>query len=93
LPQRDAADVRVVRSVRDGEGGHLDSQAEVGGWPELHGPEPPRDTDRDGMPDHWETAHGLDPDNFAPNADSDGDHYTDLEEFLNRTDPQTPSTG
>ena len=41
------------------------------------------DTDADGMPDHWEKAHGLDsamPDN---NGDFDSDGYTNLEEYIN----------
>lgn len=41
------------------------------------------DTDNDGMPDVWETAHGLDPYGANHNADFDADSYTDLEEYLN----------
>jgi len=41
------------------------------------------DTDNDGMPDAWETAHGFNP-NVADDAgDADGDGYTNLEEYLN----------
>jgi hypothetical protein len=37
-----------------------------------------------GMPDAWETARGLDPNQDADrNADDDGDGYTNLEEDLN----------
>ncbi|NQT85722.1 hypothetical protein HQ560_03100, partial [bacterium] len=32
---RDAVDRRVVKSVRDGAGAIIKSQADVGGWPEL----------------------------------------------------------
>ena len=46
------------------------------------------DTDRDGMPDAWETANGLNPSNAADrNADADGDGYTNLEEYLNSLVP------
>lgn len=41
------------------------------------------DTDQDGMPDHWEEEHGLDPNVANNNADFDNDGYTDLEECLN----------
>jgi hypothetical protein len=40
------------------------------------------DTDRDGMPDAWEIANGLDPNNPADALeDADQDGYTNLEEF------------
>jgi hypothetical protein len=46
------------------------------------------DADRDGMRNDWETANGLDPTNPQDgNADSDGDSYTNLEEYLNGTNP------
>lgn len=40
------------------------------------------DRDLDGMPDEWETAHQLDPDNPADaRLDPDGDHYANVEEY------------
>jgi formylglycine-generating enzyme required for sulfatase activity len=46
------------------------------------------DSDGDGMPDAWENAYELDPDDPADAAvDSDGDGTTNLEEYENRTDP------
>jgi len=44
---------------------------------------PDWDTDADGMPDHWELEHGLDPNVANNNDDFDTDGYTDLEECLN----------
>ncbi|MCS7338057.1 MAG: hypothetical protein NZ739_07455, partial [Verrucomicrobiae bacterium] len=41
------------------------------------------DTDNDGMPNHWEIEHGLNPNVPNNNADFDQDGYTDLEEYLN----------
>jgi hypothetical protein len=51
------------------------------------GVEPPpvdtNDTDKDGMPDEWEKKYGLDPnDPSDANIDSDGDNFTNLEEYL-----------
>ena len=40
------------------------------------------DTDRDGMPDAWERALGLDPLVANHQGDFDADGYTDLEEYL-----------
>ena len=76
-------DQRVVASVRDRNGGLIDSQKEVGGWPELKTLPPFYDGDNDGMPDHWERAHALDlaADDSAGDTDKDG--YTNLEEYLN----------
>ena len=41
------------------------------------------DTDGDGLPNTWETAHGLNPNAANNNGDFDADGYTDLEEYLN----------
>ena len=40
--------------------GIITHPSQVGGYPEYRG-EPYLDTDRDGMPDAWENAHGLNP--------------------------------
>lgn len=45
------------------------------------------DTDHDGMPDAWETAHGLNPLVANAGADPDGDGRTNLEEYNANTDP------
>ena len=59
-----------------------------GGWPGLKsGPVLP-DSDHDGMPDDWEVRHGLNPrDPSDAAADPDHDGYTNVEEYLNGTDP------
>ena len=62
----------------------LDDAAEA-----RSGTDPRRiDTDSDGMPDKWETDHGLAPRNPSDAAlDPDGDCLSNLEEYLNQTDP------
>ena len=45
------------------------------------------DVDKDGMPDAWETAHGLNPAVDDRNSDHDGDGRTNIEEYFAGTDP------
>ena len=92
LPVRDAVDQRIIESVRTGkvtfDDGIIDSPGQVGGWPEYKSAPALKDSDGDGMPDAWETAHGLNPNDASDAAtDKDNDGYTNLEEYLNGTDP------
>ena len=81
---RDTVDERVLAGVRDRTGRIIDSQAQVGGWPELEAGSSWIDGDSDGMPDDWEAAHGLDPVDPADGAaDRNGDGFTELEDWLN----------
>ena len=51
------------------------------------------DSDGDGIPDIYETAHGLNPNNAADaKLDSDGDGMTNLQEYLAGTDPRNPAS-
>ena len=53
-------------------------------WPEYKTYNAPVDSDHDGMPDDWEKAHGLNPnDPSDANEDWNGDGYTNLEKYLN----------
>lgn len=50
-----------------------------------------QDADHDGLPDSWEIAHQLDPNDPADAAaDADQDGATNYEEFLAGTDPRNP---
>jgi hypothetical protein len=89
LPHYDSVDARTIRDViarktsfkgsKSGMPGIIDSQADVGGWPELKGGESPADADGDGMPDAWETANKLNPNDAA-----DGNAVVNGETNLNR---------
>lgn len=81
--QRDGVDIRLIADLREGKGKLLNSQDEVGGWPELRGGAPRVDTDHDGMPDDWEKAQGLDPANAEDRNTQNAEGYTRLEEYLN----------
>ncbi len=73
--------------------GVLVSQDEAGGYPTaetfLHSTDgmtnAENDTDRDGMPNVWEEAHGLDPDDPADGAvvSLSAEDYTNVEMYLN----------
>lgn len=94
LPVRDVVDARIVKEVTDCSGAIIDSQADVGGWPAYRSARPPTDSDHDGMPDDWEHKHGLAPHNAADGPrDLDGDGYTNVEEYLNATDPTSKTGG
>ena len=91
---RDAVDTRIASETTNGTftysgsngstNGLIDTQSDVDGWPTYSGTAL-TDTDNDGIPDDWETAHGLsnNVNNAATfNLDSRG-YYTDLEVYAN----------
>ena len=91
-PTRDEVDLRVVKSVRDGNGRVIDSQDEVGGWPKMAHGVPPVDSDHDGMPDEWEASLDLNPNDARDGGmDRNGDGYTNIEEYLNSLIPDASS--
>jgi pectate lyase len=85
LPKRDGVDRRVVEEVRAGKIGLINSQVDVGGWPAYQSVPAPKDTDNDGMPDAWETQHGLDPNKDDHLGDIDHDGLPNLDHYLNTT--------
>ena len=94
LPKRDTLDERIVRDVNNKTGSLIDVQGgfphgtpyaqTVNAWPSLKSSAPPKDSDRDGIPDAWETRHRLEPNNGSDaNAFSISKDYTNIELYLN----------
>ncbi|MGC9327810.1 MAG: pectate lyase family protein [Candidatus Hinthialibacter sp.] len=63
--------------------GIIDSQNDVGGWPELKSAPAPADSDHDGMPDDWEVKNDLNPHDASDRNKVADDGYTMLEKYLN----------
>ncbi len=57
---------------------------QMGGFPKYKKVKPYKDSDGDGMPDEWEIANGLNPnDPSDANKDCTGDGYTNIEKYIN----------
>ena len=87
---RDAVDKRIVEEVRNGTAtyngsvggrpGLIDSQNDVGGYPEYRSATPTADSDNDGIPDGWLKANKL---RCKKATDMNKEGYTYLEVYLN----------
>jgi pectate lyase len=86
---RDKADSRAVEDSRKGTGRHVDKMADIGGYPAYAAGSYPPDADGDGIPDEWERAHGLDPNDKADavrfSAGTSG--YLNIEVYINSLIP------
>ena len=86
---QDSYDREVLRQVREGLGtfgtnGIINSQEDVGGWPVLKAGKALKDSDGDGMPDDWESKHGLNPRSASDaSAYTLNENYTNIEVYLN----------
>jgi pectin methylesterase-like acyl-CoA thioesterase/pectate lyase len=81
--RRDPVDERVAGEVRSETGRHINSQNEVGGYPVLNPGAALNDADNDGIPDQWESSHGLNPTDAADGRATAAGGYTNLELYLN----------
>lgn len=84
LPLRDAVDQRIISNTTQHSGGLISTTNNVLGWANIERVQAPIDPGN-----HWQNTYGVDL--FLPeeaNADLNGNGYTNLEEFLNGTDPQ-----
>jgi hypothetical protein len=87
---RDQVDALVVADVKSlGKSGQMwTDQTATGltnsGYGVLNGGTAPVDTDKDGMPDAWETKYGLNPNDPADaTGDFDKTGYTNIEKYIN----------
>ena len=91
---RDSVDARIVGDVRNpdrvtvtgksGRRGIIDQISSVGGHASYNDLPAPADTDGDGIPDDWETAKGLNPNDAVDgNLTTLNGPYTNLEVYLN----------
>jgi formylglycine-generating enzyme required for sulfatase activity len=89
LPKRDRIDELVVEQIRTGTGKIIDSQDDVGGWPELEAGVAPVDSDSDGIPDEWEKSRGLNPNDPSDSSQlsKDGSGYANIEVYINSLIP------
>ncbi len=91
--KRDTLDERLANDVRNRTGRIIDVQGgyphgtlyanTVNAWPTLSSTTAPTDTDHDGMPDAWETANGLNPNDATDRGLFAANGYTNLENYLN----------
>jgi hypothetical protein len=64
--------------------GIITDPRQMGGYPKYKKYKKYVDSDGDGMPDEWEKAHGLNPnDPSDANKDCTGDGYTNIEKYIN----------
>jgi pectate lyase len=92
--KRDTLDSRILKDVWNRTGSNIDVQGgyphetvyelTVNAWPNLQSLPAPTDTDKDGMPDIWETKNGLNPNDPTDATQYKFDkQYTNLEVYIN----------
>jgi len=100
LPVRDTLDARIINDVKNRSGRIIDVQGgfphgtpysqSASAWPMLKSTPAKADADKDGMPDEWEQANGLNP---ADSTDVKGNklhnHYTNIEFYINSLVPKS----
>lgn len=95
--RRDTIDQRIINDVKNGTGKIIDDPSDVGGWITPSSGTGCQDSDHDGMPDTWESNHGLNPNDKNDGSQVSSSGYTNLENYLNgqnggTVNPTTPPT-
>ena len=88
VSMRDSIDALDVSDTTNRTGRIIDMPSDVGGWPALAAGSACPDSDHDGMPDAWESANGLNPNDASDRNRTDPQTgYTYLEDYLNGVRP------
>ena len=88
VANRDTVDQRIINDYKNGTGHIPSSENDVGGYPTASVGKAYADSDHDGMADVWEDMYGFKKYDKSDNSkDQDGDGYTNVEEFINGTNP------
>ena len=88
--RHDEVDRRLLDDVRNGRGPSKApaNEGELGGFPPLSPGSTCSDSDGDGMPDEYESRYGFDRNDAGDGwSDWDDDGYSNVEEFLNGSQP------
>ncbi len=94
LPVRDTLDQRIISNVKERTGTIIDVQGAyphgtpfeqtINAWPVLRSLPAPADADKDGMPDEWEKANGLNPTDATDASVFTLDKtFTNIETYIN----------
>ncbi len=95
LPARDAVDLRIIHSVRDSKGALIGKETDLPEgqrWPDYRSLPAPTDTDKDGIPDFWETQFGLNPQDANDSARIGTGGYANIEHYFNNSNPRSEAT-
>lgn len=82
---RDSHDKRIIEQLMSlgSKGSFIANEDNVGGIGTVANGPKPTDTDNDGMPDDWEIANGLNPNQDDANGYTLGGGYTNIEHYVN----------
>ncbi len=92
VTNRDAVDARIVNEYNSNQGIVPINEEDVGGFPTIANGIPCVDIDNDGIPDLYEIALGLNPNNALDAQLVAVNGFTNLEIFLHGAPPATAST-
>ncbi|KAH7165222.1 fibronectin [Dactylonectria macrodidyma] len=82
---RDSVDTQLITQVRSygTKGALISDEASMGGAGTIASGTAPTDTDGDGIPDAWETANGLNPNDKSDGMKIASNGYSNLENYVN----------